>query len=59
MYRSYCFEYSIVWSSFEQGKKSQHFLLDRVAKLSSLCLEEGQGQIMGKVSLKLKMNNGN
>ena len=31
------------WSSFEQGKKLQHFLLDRVAKFTSLCLEQGQG----------------
>ena len=31
------------WSSLEQRKKLQHFLLDRVAKFTSLCLEQGQG----------------
>ena len=31
------------WSSLEQGKKLQHFLLDRVANSHLLCLEQGQG----------------
>ena len=31
------------WSSLEQGKKLQHFLLDRVANFHLLCLEQGQG----------------
>ena len=31
------------WSSLEQGKKLQHFLLDRVTKFTYLCLEQGQG----------------
>ena len=42
-YCSYCVEYNIAWSSLKQGKKSQHFLLDRVAKFTTLCLEQGQG----------------
>ena len=33
------------WSSLEQGKKLQHFLLDRVAKFISLFFEQGQGFI--------------
>ena len=40
MYHSYCFEYGIAWPSLEQGKKLQYFLLDRVAKFTSLCLEQ-------------------
>ena len=35
--------YGSAWSSLEQGKKLQHFLLDRVEKFTSLCLEQGQG----------------
>ena len=42
MYHLYCFEYGNAWSRLEQGKKLQHFLLDRVAKFTSLCLEQGQ-----------------
>ena len=44
MYCFYCFEYDNAWSSVEQGKKLQHFLLDR-AKFTYLCLEQGQGFI--------------
>ena len=43
MYRFYCFEYDNAWSSTEQGKTLQHFLLERVAKFTSLCLEQSQG----------------
>ena len=42
MYRYYCFEGGNAWSSLEQGKKLWHFLLDRVAKFTSSCLEQGQ-----------------
>ena len=31
------------WSSLEQGKNVQYFLLDRVAKFTPLCLEQGKG----------------
>ena len=31
--------------SVSQGKKLRHFLLDRVAKFTSLCLEQGQGHL--------------
>ena len=40
--QSYCVEYGNAWSSLEQGKKSQHFLSDRVEKFTYLCLEQGQ-----------------
>ena len=43
LYCSYCFEYGSAWSSLEQGEKLHHFQLDMVAKLTSLCLERGQG----------------
>ena len=36
MYRSYCFEYGNAWSSLEQGKKLQHFLLAKF----TYCLEQ-------------------
>ena len=43
MYRLYCFEYGETWSSLEQSKQLQNFLLDREAKFTSLSLEQGQG----------------
>ena len=45
MYRFYRFEYGNTWSSLQQGKKLQHFLLDRVTKFAYVCLEQGQGFI--------------
>ena len=42
LYRSYCFEYGKFWSSLERGKNLQHFLLDRVAKFTSLRRQQGQ-----------------
>ena len=42
MYCLYCFEFSNASSSLEQGKKLQHFLLDREGS-KILCLEQGQG----------------
>ena len=40
----YCFHcLNTAWSSLKQGQKLQHFLLNRAAKFTSLCLEQGQG----------------
>ena len=40
--RSYCLEYGNAWSSFELCEKLQlHFLLDRVAKFTSLRPDNG------------------
>ena len=36
MQHMYCFEYGNVWFSLEQGNKLQHYLLDRVAKFTSV-----------------------
>ena len=41
----YDFEYGNAWSSVEQGKKLQHFLLDGKAKFTSSCLKQCQGFI--------------
>ena len=38
-----CFEDGNAWSSLEQVKNAQRFLVERVAKFTSLCLEQGQG----------------
>ena len=38
MYLSYWSEHSDAWSSLEQGKKLQHFLLDRVARFTYWCV---------------------
>ena len=43
MYRFYCFEDGNAWSRLERGKKLQHFLLDRVAKLTSFVSWTGPG----------------
>ena len=43
MYRIHCFEYSNAMSSLEQGKKLQHFLLDRVAKFTPFVSWTGSG----------------
>ena len=43
MYCFYCFEYGNAWSSLEQGKKLQHFLLDRVAKFTYFVSWTGSG----------------
>ena len=43
LYCSYFFECGNAWFSLEPGKRLQHFLLGRVAKFTSLCLEQGQG----------------
>ena len=41
--QTYMYRIRPAWSSLEQGKKLQHFLLDRVTKFTYLCLEQGQG----------------
>ena len=38
-----CFEDGNAWSSLDQVKNVQRFLVERVAKFTSLCLEQGQG----------------
>ena len=40
-----CFECGNARYSLKEGKKLQRFLLDRVAKFTSLYLEQGQGFI--------------
>ena len=52
----YCFEYSNAWSSLEQSKKLQHFLLDRLTKFTSFdCLEQSQGFIEAATQIPVEL----
>ena len=43
LYRFHCFDYTNAWSSLEQDKTLQHFLLDRVVKFTSFVSWTGSG----------------